>query len=149
MPRQPRRKPKNATLPHCPGDTQTWSVMNIIATSPKFVGLNMCRPSMRMQNLLAIVMMAASMARMGSSVRSKRLSDSPEMSALRGSKWGSRHSRVQTYWVRRQVLRMAAARAQVTSKSSPGRAVEQQTAQDGNLIETRVALVSHARPLFL
>jgi hypothetical protein len=63
--RPPRHAIKNANsaaLPHWPGDTHTRSVIRIMATMPKFVGLNTCLPFTRITNLPAIVMTVASTA---------------------------------------------------------------------------------------
>src|SRR5205823_2290919 len=78
-PRHAMRNAKKATLPHCPGDTQTRSVSSIIATMPTFVGLKMCLPPTRRTNLLAIVTAAAATARSSELVRSSRQSERPEM----------------------------------------------------------------------
>lgn len=61
-PRQAIRKPNVATLPHCPGETQTGAPRSIRKTSPKLVGLKMCFPWIRTTNLLAMVTTAAKTA---------------------------------------------------------------------------------------
>ena len=66
-------------------------------TTPKFVGLKRCLPLNRMTNLLAMVTMAAAMARPTELVRSRRQSESPEISALRGSNAARVQMRVQAY----------------------------------------------------
>ena len=97
MPRQASKNPMNATFPHCPGETQTSSLISIITTKPKFVGLKTWRSSIRIRNLLDTVRPAASIASVGLPVLSSKLRDSPEMSALRGSKRGTCQKRVQAY----------------------------------------------------
>ena len=117
-PADARRKPKVAALPHWPGDTHTCPVTSIITTRPKFVGLKTCLRRQRKANLLAIAAVAVATARSGSLVRQRRQSESPEMSALFGSKAGSPHIRPHTYWVANAVPRMAIMRSGPTSKSS-------------------------------
>jgi hypothetical protein len=118
QPADARRKPKVAALPHWPGDTHTCPVSAIIATRPKFVGLNTCFRRHCSANLLAIATVAAAMATSGSLARHSRQSESPEMSALLGSNAGSPQTRPHTYCVASAVPRMAMARSGPTSKSS-------------------------------
>jgi hypothetical protein len=117
-PRHAIRNAKNATLPHCPGETHTSPLASIIATTPRFVGLNRCLPLIRITNLLAMVTMAAAMARRREFVRRSRHSESPEMRALRGSNAGRRQSRVHTNCVRSDVPIIDAAWMSGISKSS-------------------------------
>lgn len=112
------RKAKNAALPHWPGETHARSVRSIIATIPKFVGLNTCLPLKRSTNLLAIAIAAATPAMISEFVRSSRQRDRPEMRGLRGSKAASPEARVHTYWMSSAVPAMAATCAPVISKSS-------------------------------
>ena len=112
------RNAKTATLPHCPGETQTCPLNAIMATIPKFVGLKRCFPLKRMTNLLAMVMTAVAIASQTSFVRSSRHNDRPEMSALRTSNAGSFHTRVHTYCVSSADVSSTAARAGAISKSS-------------------------------
>ena len=56
-----------------------------MATKPKLVGLKRCLPRKRSTNLLAMVRIAAATASAGALVRSRRQTDRPEISALRGS----------------------------------------------------------------
>jgi len=90
------RNPKNATLPHWPGETQTGAPRSIRNTSPKLVGLKMCLPRHRTTNLLAIVITAPRTATAANGVRRRRQSESPEIRALLASNRGSRQSLVQT-----------------------------------------------------
>src|SRR5437868_3832656 len=110
------RKPKKATLPHWPGETQMGAPSAISDTNPKLVGLKRCFPLHVTRNLLEIVTTAASAATVARLVRHRRQRESPEMRALRASKRGSRQSLVQAYWVRSAAPRKSAARAQVMSK---------------------------------
>src|SRR5437868_2900348 len=87
-PRHAIRNAKVAAFRHCPGDTQASLVKNIIATMPKFVGLNICLPRNRNTNLLATVIAAAAAASASEFVRKSRQSESPEIHALRGSNRG-------------------------------------------------------------
>ena len=73
---------------------------------------------MRSTNLLAIVAAAAPIAISGELVRSRRQSDRPEMSALRGSNAGNRQTRVQMYCVNSAAPTIATACAPPISKSS-------------------------------
>ena len=78
---------KNATLPHCPGDTHAQpSAQTSRRTSAKLVGLKRCLPFQRSKNLLATAAAGATAASQREFVRSRRQSDNPEISALRGSK---------------------------------------------------------------
>lgn len=120
-PRHAIRKAKNAALPHWPGETHTRSVSSIIATIPKFVGLNTCFPLKRSTNLLAIATAAAAAVMTSEFVLSSRQRERPEMSGLRGSKAASPQARVQTYCVSSAVPTAAATCAAVISKSSPSR----------------------------
>src|SRR6476659_10469697 len=83
-PRHAIRNAKNATFPHCAGETHTSPVASIVATTPKFVGLNRCLPLIRITNLLLTVTMAAAIERDDEIVRSRRQRESHEISALRG-----------------------------------------------------------------
>src|SRR5438034_11660260 len=110
-PADARRKAKVAALPHWPGDTHTCPVTSIITTRPTFVGLKTCLRRQRKANLLAIAAVAVATARSGSLVRQRRQSESPEMSALLGSKAASPHIRPHTYWVADGVPTMAIVRS--------------------------------------
>ncbi len=116
-PRQASRKAKNAAFPHWPGETQTPPVASIVATMPKLVGLKTCLPRTRSANLPAMVTAAASAASAAELVRNSRQSDSPEIRALRGSKAGSRQTRVQAYWVSRATASRRSARPGGISRS--------------------------------
>src|SRR5581483_427134 len=94
------KNPKNATLPHCPGDTQVRPcVASINATSAKFVGLNKCLPRHRNRNLLPTAATTPAVASQRLFVRSRRHNDNPEMRALRGSKLGKRDAFVPNHCV--------------------------------------------------
>lgn len=116
-PRQAIRNAKYAALPHWPGETQASPVSAIAATSPKFVGLNICLPFLRKMNLLAIVKMAAVTAIETKFVRRRRQRLRLEVSALLGSKAGSFQTQLQTYCVKSAAVRMAVALLRVISKS--------------------------------
>src|SRR5262249_53568424 len=98
--RPPPHAMKNANttpVPHWPGETHARSVTIRRATRAMFVGLNRCfRPS-DTTNLLAMATTAAAASIHQWLVRRSRQSESAEIIALRGSKRGSRQTRVQTY----------------------------------------------------
>jgi hypothetical protein len=108
-PAEARRNPNTAVLPHWPGETHTWPVTSIMATRAKFVGLKTCLAPTRRRNLLPIAVAAVSTARVRELVRSRRQSDSPEISALFGSKPGRPDRRVPANCARRTVARIAMA----------------------------------------
>ena len=116
-PRHVIRKPKNATLPHCPGETHTSGVRSISATIAKFVGLKMCFPRQRMTNLLPTAIAAPARTNRNELLRSKRQSERPEIAALRGSN-RTLQIREQSAWVVIAITRIAAHRTAVVSKSS-------------------------------
>ena len=112
------RNVKTSPLPHWPGDTHMSRPASISATSAKFVGLKTCLPRTRSVNLLAMAITAASTARSGDPVRSSRHSESPEMSALRGSKRSRPATRSHASWVASTLAMIATAFAGWTSRSS-------------------------------
>jgi hypothetical protein len=63
-PRQAIRNAKNATDPHCAGDTHTWLAKSNSVTMPPFVGLNRCLPRTLIRNFDAIATTAAATARL-------------------------------------------------------------------------------------
>ncbi len=81
-PMQVMRNPKKATLPHCPGETQTRSVVARRRTMAKQVGLKRCFPFQRRMNLLAMAMTAATAMRRKPLLRRRSESESAEMAAL-------------------------------------------------------------------
>jgi hypothetical protein len=107
---------KKAALPHWPGETQALPVAAIAAASAKFVGLKRCLPFHRKRNLLAIAPAPAAAASQAELVRRSRQRESAEISALQGSKAGSRARRVQASWTASAVATRRSARAAVTSK---------------------------------
>jgi hypothetical protein len=109
------RNPKNAVLPHCPGETQTRSVANIMAMMATFVGLKTCLPLTRTKNFEAMAITAA--ARSSATVLLRRSSDSEsaEIVALFHSNAIPR-SFEQANCVSSAVARIAATRNGVTSK---------------------------------
>src|SRR5436309_14995404 len=114
------RNPKNAPLPHWPGDTQTRpSAHSSRETRAKFVGLNRCLAFQRKANLLAMAATAATAASQSASLLNSRQSDRAEMSALLGSNSGSLQSRVKTYCESSATERIVADAVHVTSKRSP------------------------------
>lgn len=115
-PAQAIANPKNAALPHWPGETHTPPVKSIIATRPKLVGLKRCFPFHRMRNFDVIVITAARTATRRRFVRSKRQSERPEIKALFGSKTGSFQIRVQAYCAVSAVPKRSRARPGEMSK---------------------------------
>src|SRR5262249_26198464 len=117
-PAHAKAKARKADDPHCPGEIQAAPPESSTAAArPKFVGLKTCLPRTRSTNLLPIASTAALAARAGEGVRRSRQRETPEMSALLGSKRERPAARPNTYWARRQTPMRRAARDGAMSKS--------------------------------